>query len=65
MRFLPSGVGSALIGVLALTAYRMLWLGPARYDVDSLLFLPGGLPALTVLLLASWLVWRRRSQLLP
>lgn len=64
-RSLPLGVGPALIGVLALTAFRMLWLGPARYDVDSLLFLPGGLPALTVLLLVSWLVWRRRSQLLP
>jgi exosortase/archaeosortase family protein len=50
-----------LLGALALVAYRALWLGPAKVDVDHLVFLPGRLPAWLVIGTAAWLLWSRRG----
>lgn len=58
------GLVPVLIVGLAGLAYHPLWLQPARYDTDALLFLPGGLPALAVVSLGLWLLWRRRAWLL-
>jgi exosortase len=51
--------------VLALLAYRMLWLGatPAQYDLERWMFRPSPLPELLVLAVAGWLLWRRRERL--
>lgn len=54
--------GVAICG-LALLAFRGLWLAPTDYDVDALLFLPGGLPTLAVLALFGWMVYGRRERL--
>jgi exosortase len=57
--------GPALVGVLGLLAYRMLWLGapPTHYDVDRWLFQPSPLPGPLVLGVAAWLLWRRHERL--
>ena len=58
-------LGPALVGVLGLLAYRMLWLGapPTHYDVDRWLFRPSPLPGPLLLAVAVWLLWRRRERL--
>jgi len=52
---------------LALVAYRWLlvphWRGTLALDVESFLFLPAEGSALSVLLLSSWLLYRRRARL--
>lgn len=49
----------AAIGGLTLLAFRGLWIAPTRYDVDALLFLPGGLPTLAVIALSGWMLFGR------
>ncbi len=53
----------AAIGGLTLLAFRGLWQAPARYEVDSILYRPGGLPAFAVVALCGWMVYRRRDRL--
>lgn len=56
-------VAKGALAVFALFAYRALWLEPPNVDVDSLVFLPGRLPAWLVVSVALWLAWRRRGRL--
>lgn len=55
----------ALVGVLALFAYRALLHSvlASDYDVDHWLFRPSRLPPLLVLAVAGWLLWNRRARL--
>lgn len=48
---------------LVLVAYRALWLDSTSLDVDTLVFLPGRLPATLVVGVALWMIWRRRKYL--
>jgi exosortase len=58
-------LGPVLVGVLALLAYRMLWLGArsTHLDLEGWLLRPGAMPGFVVLGVAGWLLWRRRQRL--
>ncbi len=50
-----------LVVLLVAFAYRAVWQRGELVDFESLVFRPDAFPAQVVLLLAGWLLWRRRA----